>query len=98
MPQSLFGAVWKQIAKCAGQQFKTVRGLPFTYSVKGQVLRVNRTRYNLPSSEFAKAYALMPLKGPGQIKSVVRGPAYVYAILTDSRIAGSGSVPPSPKG
>lgn len=84
-----FNSVWLQIVKYAGQQFRTATGLPFTYAVKGQVLRPSRTHYNLTRSELAKAYALMPLKGPGQINSIVRGPAYVYAILMDSRITGA---------
>ena len=37
-------------------------------------------------SQFRLAFELMPLTGPGQINAKVRGPAYVYAILTDPRI------------
>lgn len=87
MAKSGFQPVWQRIVSCAGLQFRTITGLAFTYTVKGQVLRPSRTRYNLPRSEFEKAYNLMPLTGPGQINRIVRGPAYVYAILTDPRIS-----------
>lgn len=89
MAMESFNLIWQRIIACQGQQFKTVKGLPFTYKVKGHVVSVSRTKQNLPRSDFAKAYALMPLTGPGQINSTVRGPAYIYAILTDSRISES---------
>jgi hypothetical protein len=84
-----FNSIWLRIVACQGQQFRTVKGFPFTYEVKGQVLRVSRAKQNLPRSEFEKAYNLLPLKGPGEINNITRGPAYVYAILTDARIAGN---------
>jgi hypothetical protein len=33
-----------------------------------------------------EALDLLSLSGPGQINAIVRGPAYVYAILADRRI------------
>ncbi len=91
MGTQTFNVVWQRIAACQGQQFRTVRGLPFIYEVNGQVVRGDRAKQNLPRSEFAKAYSLMPLKGPGEINDDVRGPAYAYTILTDLRIAGLAS-------
>jgi hypothetical protein len=44
------------------------------------------TRYPLHMSQFRNAFVRMPLNGPGEINYLVRGPAYVYAILTDPRI------------
>ena len=81
-----FSSIWQRIVTCQGQQFRTVTGLSFTYEVKGQILRVSRASQNLPRSEFEKAYSLMPIKGPGEISNLVRGSAYVYAILTDPRM------------
>jgi hypothetical protein len=68
-----FNSIWLQIVACQGQRFRTVKGFPFTYEVKGQVLRVSRAKQNLPRSEFEKAYKLMPLTGPGQINRIVPG-------------------------
>ena len=47
----------------------------------------DRTSYPLHVSQFRLAYDKMPLRGPGEINRLVRGPAYVFAILTDSRIS-----------
>ena len=42
--------------------------------------------YPLHRSQFEKAYGQGPLTGPGQLNDLVRGPSYVYAILTDPRV------------
>jgi len=81
--------VWQRIKAHQGEEFTTKTGLPFTYRVAGAVLWPSRTDYNLAQSDFAKALALCPLPGPGKINNLVRGPAYVWAILHDSRIRGS---------
>ena len=81
-----FEAVWARIRECAGQQFATVRGLPFTYKLSGDYLQPSRTNVELPKGHFRKAFGLMPVKGPGDINSLVLGPAYIFAILTDERI------------
>lgn len=82
-----FEAVWRGIRAATGQEFHTVRGLPFTYTLSGDHLRPSRTNVKLPKSHFKKAYGLMPLGGPGEINRLVMGPAYIFAILTDGRIS-----------
>ena len=47
----------------------------------------DRTGYPLHVSQFRLAHDRMPLSGPGEINRLVRGPAYVFAILTDARIS-----------
>jgi hypothetical protein len=37
-------------------------------------------------SQFRLAFDRMPLSGPGEINRLVRGPAYIFAILTDRRV------------
>ena len=81
-----FGAVWQRIEAHAGEEFRTKTGLPFTYEVVGTSVVPDRTGYPLHVSNFRAAFHLLPLSGPGQINTLVRGPAYVYAILTDRRI------------
>jgi hypothetical protein len=70
----------------AGKEFRTKTGLPFSYRVIGANVIPDRTGYPLHANNFRTAFDLLPLSGPGQINAVVRGPAYVYAILTDRRI------------
>ena len=82
-------AVWIRIKNLSGQQFLTKSGKPFTYSVSGDVLNPSRTDYNLSKSDFEKALALAPLDGPGAINQIVRGPAYIWAVLHDPRVRGA---------
>lgn len=78
--------VWRRIEALEGAEFETKTGKPFTFTVAGAVLRTSRTRYNLSMADFARALKLCPLDGPGEISRVVRGPAYVWAILYDQRV------------
>ena len=81
-----FDAVWHRIETCAGKDFRTKTGLRLTYKVVGATVVPDRTGYALHISNFQTAFKLLPLKGPGEINAIVRGPAYVYAILADDRI------------
>ena len=81
-----FDVIWKNNVNFAGEQFYTKTGLPFTYSIVDACVVPDRTNYPLAKSNFEKAMRVEDLKGPGQINNLVRGPAYVYAILTDERI------------
>ena len=83
-----FDSVWARIGQAAGQEFRTVTGKAFSFTIVGNAVKPDHTNRLLPRSDFEKAYSLAPLRGPGQINLLVQGPAYVYAILTDPRIAG----------
>lgn len=74
---------WSRVTSLQGDEFRTKTGKPFTYSVAADVLTPSRTEYNLSKAQFAKALALVPLDGPGQINQLVRGPAYTWAVLND---------------
>ena len=80
-------SAWARIRSHAGEEFETITGKPFTYEVSGSVFRPSRTKYNISESDFVKALRLWPLEGPGQINNLVRGPAYVWAVLHDQRIS-----------
>jgi hypothetical protein len=89
MPTTSFPAVWARIAAHAGQPFSTKTGRPFVYSIERDALVTDRTDYALAKANFAEALKKVPFDGPGTIAQTVRGPAYVWAILHDSRIRGS---------
>jgi hypothetical protein len=84
-----FEAVWDRVRRCAGQTFTTSTGLPFTYRVPGDFLRVSRNgreiNRSLSRTNFAKAAAAMPVARPSDIKES-QGSAYTWAILMDKRI------------
>ena len=83
-----FVEVWTRVVRYEGHTFRMRNGDSVTYSVEGNAVRPDRTDYRLSRSNFEKAYALMPVSGPGGFQGAVRGPSYVWAILNDSRISG----------
>lgn len=86
-----FEEIWLRIQRHAGETFHTITGLPFTYAVPGDYIRVTRDgreiNRSLSKTNFRKAAELMPVDGPGAIKDR-QGTAYTWAILADSRIRG----------
>lgn len=82
----IFEDVWKKIIFNEGQAFNTKTGKEFKYSIINNALITSVTDYKLSKSNFEKAFMMLPLDGPGQISKLVRGPAYVWAILNDKRI------------
>jgi hypothetical protein len=83
-----FPDVWRRIENHAGQRFRTKTGVEFTYRISNNAVVPEHTGYPLHSSQFRIAFEHMPLRGPGEINRLVRGPAYVFAIMTDPRILG----------
>lgn len=81
--------VWERIRHHAGEEFHTSRGLPFSYVVPGNYLRVTRSgtevNRSLSRTNFVKAIGQMPASGPADLKER-QGPSYTWAILMDSRI------------
>lgn len=82
----MFEGVWENIIYNAGQIFLTKNNIEFKYVVKGNAIITDRTNYPLSKNNFKKAYDLLPLCGPGKINNIVRGRAYVWAILNDKKI------------
>ena len=79
-------AVWGRIEAHAGETFRQVRGGEFTYRVEGGSVWPDRTNRNLGKSQFAQAFDRRPLTSTTQLQDL-QGPSYLFAILTDARIA-----------
>ena len=84
-------AVWRRMVRHQGEQFQTVRGLPFTFEVEGAGIwffrdgkRVNR---KLTRTQFEVALSRCPLSRTTEISDLMDYP-YVFAVLTDRRIRG----------
>jgi hypothetical protein len=87
--ENLPEAVWRRVANHQGEQFQTVRGLPFTFELEGAGIwffrdgkRVNR---KLTRNQFEVALSRCPLKSTTEIKDLMDFP-YVFAVLMDGRI------------
>ena len=80
--------IWAQLKKYEGEEFFLKRGKKFSYVVVGNILNpIGIKKWNIPKSNFEKAFEFMPLEGPGDIQKL-QGPSYVYALLMDKRIVG----------
>jgi len=83
---TIFDEAWRRIVDNAGQTFATVRGVEFQYDIVGSTVVPRHTHYPLHRSQFDIAAARWPVTGPGKLNRIVRGPAYIFAILSDPRI------------
>lgn len=86
MENIIFNEVWRRITTNEGDTFITKTGKEFSYTITGEGLKTTRTDYRLSKADFEKAYKMMPIDGPGVIRDLVRGSAYIWAILNDKRI------------
>ncbi len=78
---------WRKLKEYEGEIFHTVTGLEFTYSFESEnAIKVSRAEQLLTKNNFNKAIEHLPLDGPGEISKIVRGSAYVFSLLTDSRM------------
>ena len=78
--------VWYRIKPLEGEKFETKIGKPFTFEISGNVLGPSRTNYNIAKIDFERAFSLVPFDGPSVVSEIVRGSAYIWAILHDRRV------------
>lgn len=83
-----FEAVWQRIRDHEGCEFTTVTGLPLTYRAREGSIVESRSGGSISRASFAKAWRQWPVTGSGDFVDGVRSPSYVWAILSDPRIAG----------
>ena len=83
--------VWWRIESHQGEEFRTARGLPFTYQVEGAGIwfsrdgrRINR---KLTRAQVDVAISRCPLRTTTEIKDLMDY-AYLFALLMDRRIRG----------
>jgi hypothetical protein len=81
-----FTPIWDRISAHAGSEFRQKTGRQFTYSLTGNTVIPTTTNRMLTRTQFQKAYERSPLRGPGQLQGL-QGPSYLFAILTDPRVA-----------
>lgn len=83
-----FDQIWNAISKYQDSSFHQLRGKAFTYKLIRNSVIPNTTNITIPRSHFEKAWGRMPVTGPGALQDL-RGPSYLFAILSDSRIFAS---------
>ena len=97
-----FETIWERIGAHEGEPFATTRGRPFTYRMAGDALHPapggRPTKFLVPRVQVAEAWRVLGEQerartGPAALRRRVpelRGAAYVWAILNDPRIRGTG--------
>ncbi len=94
----MFDGVWQNIQRRAGETFHQVTGRAFEYEARQSYVKLSSTHRRIPRSDFKKAFAERPLTSVRQVRDLgVQGPSYVFAILTDPRIASNGAQVPEPE-
>jgi hypothetical protein len=83
--------IWERIKAHQGQEFRTLKDKSFSYELDPNGLiawprKRHPTPRSLPHGDFERARRRRPLQDPSQL-SDLEGPSYVFAILTDPRIA-----------
>ncbi|MCD7817487.1 MAG: hypothetical protein LUH07_00310 [Lachnospiraceae bacterium] len=81
--------VWEILTEHQGEQFYTVKGLPFRYTVKGGELFVDRREKSITRATVIKAYDRI-LEHPGEITGPKKlnafGAPYIWAIFKQLNI------------
>ena len=82
-----FETAWQRIVNCAGQEFRTKRGIPFSCRIEGNKLQPEHRVWHISKRNFGQARELVPFDSPGFLQgSGIVGQPYVWAILHDPRI------------
>jgi hypothetical protein len=89
--ENLPDIVWQRIVSHQGEQFHTVKGLPFTFEVEGAGIWFFRNRKRidrkLARKQFEVALSRCPLTRTTEISDLMDYP-YLFAVLNDRRIRG----------
>ncbi|MGH8018619.1 MAG: hypothetical protein ACREIA_10055 [Opitutaceae bacterium] len=90
-----FAEVWARLLRHAERPFMTDGGHEFTYHVEGEALRLSLRDALLARAALERAWAAMPCAAV-DLPAVCKPRAYVWALLHDTRIAGTTHVPEIP--
>ena len=79
--------VWRNILAHEGEDFRTVRGKPFSYTVYGDYLIINDDKRIRVTKSALKASLEIPYPSPSKISAAgIWAPSYIYGLITDRRI------------
>jgi hypothetical protein len=80
-----FETIWQRITSLEGETFTQIRGGEFTFKLVGTSLALDRTNQVISRDQFEQAAALLPFTDTQPLQHL-RGPSYLFAILTDRRV------------
>ena len=79
--------IWSRIAAHAGETFRTVTGIPYTYHVDGDWICLHNTNWRIPRRDAEDATGVAAPSVSLFKRRGYQGPSYLYGIVTDPRIA-----------
>ncbi|WP_018351896.1 hypothetical protein [Longispora albida] len=82
-----FAAVAQRIREHQGEQFLAQSGLPMTYTVEGDRIKVDRAKPWLSMDGAREIWAMGSAARLPDVDQRITGRAYLFAILRDRRIA-----------
>jgi hypothetical protein len=82
-----FAAVERRIREHQGEPFHTRSGLPMTYVVDGDRIKVSRAKPWLSLAEAKEIWAMGPAASLTDVDQRITGRADLFAVLRDCRIA-----------
>ncbi len=90
-----FAVIWSRLVAHADRPFLTDGGHEFSYQIEGEALRLSHRDALLARAALEKAWAVMPCSAVA-LPVACKPRAYVWALLHDTRIAGTTHVPEIP--
>lgn len=83
--------IWKNLIRHEGESFYTVRNIEFTYKICGDELQPfpnNSSKIDAIHKNTIEKICIqnIPIKKTTTISKIFRAPAYICALLNDSRI------------
>lgn len=91
-----FAEIWSRLLAQADRPFLTDGGHEFSYAVEGDALCLSHRDARLTRALLEKAWAAMPCAA-AELPVECKPRGYVWALLHDTRIAGTGLLPEIPE-
>ena len=77
---SRHSAIWAAVQLLSGRELRTLRGMPFTFSVVGDGVVVRESQTRIPRSQFERALEIWPVRGPSRLTGIY-APSLVWSVL-----------------
>ena len=84
-----FDSVWQKIIMSENNNFKTVTGKVFSYTISGTLLHPvvkDKEIRNISKNNIEKAFLEWPVSKPSGFSSSIQGTSYLFALFADKRI------------
>ena len=95
MTKPTFAEIWARLMAQADRPFLTDGGHEFSYQVEDHALRLSHRDALLSRTLLEKAWAAMPCPA-AELPAECKPKGYVWTLLHDTRIAGTGLLPEIP--